>query len=34
MIEVLEFIFSDFLHFFGTLILLAVIAEIIGEIRK
>lgn len=34
MIEVLQFIFSDYLHFFGTLLLLAVIAEGIGGLRK
>jgi hypothetical protein len=30
MLDVLKFIFSDFWHWFGTLILLAVIAEGLG----
>lgn len=34
MVEVLEFIFQDLLHFFGTVILLSVIFEGLGGMFK
>lgn len=34
MIQVLEFIFQDFIHFAGTVILISVFGEALGNIFK
>ena len=34
MIEILEFIFQDFVHFAGTIVLICAIGEVVGEIAK